>query len=301
MNRKPKILALITSALLLTGCSNTLVSQEIPTPSPKPYTYTGEIRTPGDLLVELQTVDPTWKKLPSDTPTSSMAEFKSGDCFLRTQTSFQDAVTNDFGVQGDSYTYFASYAQLGLILNPVGQTTREECAAKLPSTVWLPEQVNYGEDTSKAFRASAESINDCLVNHAECFRNTDLALPGQSLSSYGETNPDQIQVLYNNGFCVDYFGEQSGFTGINSCDLTTAKAGQVYIVSGKQNASGLNVSEAGSDLDVLRWAASTSKDYGKYMIYGDGWAVIIYESTEKQKDLFLEMNKYIKGTLVARY
>jgi hypothetical protein len=300
VNLKLKVLVLTTSVLLLSGCSNAPVSQEIPTPSPKPFTYSGETKTPDDLFVELQAVDTTWEKVLSDDPTS-LPEFKSGDCYLTTQTSFQAAVDNDSGVKGDSYTYIAAYAQLGLKLNPVGQSTREECAAKLPSSVWLPDQVDYGEDSSKAFRSSAENINECLVNHAECFRNTDLALPGQSLSSYGEKNPDQIQVLYNNGFCVDYYGEQSGFSGINSCDLTTDKAGQVYIVSGKENASGLSVTEAGSDLDVLRWAASNSKDYGKYMIYGDGWAVIIYESTEKQKNLFLEMNRYIKGTLVARY
>ncbi|NDE89071.1 MAG: hypothetical protein EB055_03745 [Micrococcales bacterium] len=300
MNLKPKALVLLTSVLLLAGCSNAPVSEEIPTPSPKPFTYTGETKTPDELFVELQAVDPTWEKVLSTDATSS-PEFKSGNCYLTTQTSFQAAVDNDLGAKGDSYTYFAAYAQLGLILNPVGQTTREECAAKLPSSVWLPAQVNYGEDVSKAFRSSAENINNCLVNHAECFRNTDLALPGQSLASYGDKNPDQIQVLYENGFCVDYYGEPNGFSGINSCDLTTAKAGQVYHVSGKENASGLLVTEAGSDLDVLRWAASTSKDYGKYMIYGDGWAVIMYESTEKQKDLFLEMNKYIKGTLVARY
>jgi hypothetical protein len=284
-----------TKPSISTGSDNSV----IPTPSAEPFVYSGETKTSTDLLAELQQQDPTWKESTIRDGSLAEVEFASGNCYLEVFPSFQDAVDKDSGYYGDSFTYFASYAQLGLILNPVGGAKRLDCAKKLPASVWLPDLVEYGQNTSKVFRSSAKNIEQCLKLKAECFRSTELSLPGQSLSSYQKTNPDQLDLLNQNAFCVEYnFPLTGGFSGLNSCDLTIEKAGSD---PGLMNSSGLMVTQSGDDLEVLRWAASNSKNYGKYMIFGDGWALILYGSTEKQKQLVLEINEVVKGTLVARY
>jgi len=289
---------LITSSLLLltlvTACSNTpddSKSTSIPTPSAKAASYSGETRTTDQLLTALATVDPSWtEKL--DVNTKAVTTFTSSSCSIWVYNSFQDAVDDDQGSNGDSWTYIGSYGQLGLILSG----SLDECRSGIPEAVWVPNYVDDLTSSSKALSASEQQILDCLTRHAECLRDQGNSLPGHALLSSLESL-EQLLMLDENGFCVDSIGEMVT-AQLAGCELTDEKAGSNPEII---NSSGLWVIETRSVRDIVSAAASTSPDLGKYMIYGDGWVVLVHGSTEEQRSLFIEMNKLIKGNLVARY
>ena len=289
---------LITSSILLVtlvaACSSTpdaSKSTSIPTHSAKAASYSGETRTTDQLLTALATVDESWTERLDENP-NTVTTFTKSNCSIWVYNSFQDAVDHDEGTNGDSWTYIGSYGQLGLILNG----TLDECRSGIPEDVWVPNYVDEVTSSSKVLSASEAQILECLTRHSDCLKDEDKSLPGHSLMSPLESL-EQLLILDENGFCVDSVGEMVT-AQLAGCELTEEKAGSNPEII---NSSGLWVIETRSVRDIVSAAASTSPRLGKYMIYGDGWVVLVHGSTEAQKDMFIEMNKLINGHLVARY
>jgi len=268
-------------------------SVSIPTPSSTPVVYQGETKTYEDLLAAIRQADPASKwaenKADPDKFDSSEISLRSKDgCYIYGYASFQSAVNHDSGAYGDSWTTLGSYAQMGIIL-----LDRANCAQKLSTVIRFPGISEPGVD-SKVFNASAENIADCLVRHSACFLDKGRLLPGPSENTFKKPL-DELRLLSDAGFCavaVDV-GDEPG--GRNSCEANPDKPG-IEI--------GTYITEDSTDLNILRFAAqdpAESDTAGKFVIYGDGWMVLVFNSTEKYRQLFIEMNKIIKGTLIARY
>lgn len=272
-------------------------SISIPTPSGKPVEYLGEVKTDMDLLMDIQAADPEsgWVQDTSGEGFSAAtSSFKSKDfCYLYTFPSFQEAVNNDSGAYGDSWTLLGRYFQLGLIM-----VDRADCATKLNQVISFPAQP-YGGSELEVLKPSKEKINDCLVRHASCLLDEGVQFPSESTSFY-KRPLKELYLLAEAGFCqvpLEHAIDTVNPGGLDSCELASDKGGSGYETL---------ISQETRDSSILRIAARTPMDlgqdsYGKYLIYGDGWAIYMYESTEKQKQLFIDMQKVVKGTLVARY
>ena len=268
----------------------------IPTPSPIPAAYEGEQKTYSDLLAALKKADPssrwTQSNKAEDKVNNSEVVFVSKDyCYIYGYPSFQKAVDNDFGSWFDYWTTLGSFGQLGIIM-----IDKTNCAEKTSSEISYPSLGKPGAD-SKVLTASVENINDCLVTLSACFLGQGVKLPEPSTSSYNKNLTELDALAKANSefrFCLDPYFTSGDYGGTNSCEASTDIAGI---------REGDLITEVATDLDVLRLAAQSPalQSAGKYMIYGDGWAVIIFESTEQHKKAFIEMNKVIKGTLIARY
>ena len=263
----------------------------IPTPSPTPVAYEGEQKSYADLLAALKQAYPaanwTQSSKAKDQVNSSEVNFRSREaCDIYGYPSFQSAVDNDFGSRGDYWTTLGSFGQLGLIL-----ISADSCIEKTSAVIRYPSLGQPGVD-SKVLTASKENINDCLSRGSSCFLDEGVMFPERSTSSFNKALTE-LDELAKARFCVDpYFS--GGPAGLNSCEASTDNPGIQ---------EGAFITETSTDLDVLRLAASSpsAERFGKYVIYGDGWALFIYDSTESYKKTFIEMNKVIKGTLIARY
>jgi len=262
----------------------------IPTPSPTPVAYEGEQKSYGDLLAELKQAYPaanwTQSTKANDQVNNSEASFRSKDsCSIYGYQSFQSALDSDFGTYGDSWTTLGGFSQLGAIL--IGA---DSCVEKTSAVIGYP---GFGKDSeSEVLTARSENINYCLTKLSACFLDGGVKLPERSTSSFNKALTE-LDELAKAGFCVDpYFS--GGPSGLNSCEASTDNPGVK---------EGDLISEVSTDLDILRMAASSPSEqrFGKYMIYGDGWAVYVSNSTEAYKQTFVEMNKVIKGTLIAKY
>jgi hypothetical protein len=298
----------LTAVLFVSGCSGgndtglpeesltpsptqTTDSVVIPTPTPTPLAYSGEEKSYADLLASLKEAYPTasWTQSSKaeDQINSSEVRFRSKDsCNIYGYPSFQSAVDNDFGSYAAFWTTLGNYGQLGATL-----ISAEICVEKTSAVIEYPVFGQPGID-SKVLTASTENITDCLSRLSACFLDTGVKLPERSSSSFNNALTE-LDALAKARFCVDpYFSGGPG--GLNSCEASTDHSGV---------REGDFITEVSTDLDILREAASSpsAQRFGKYMIYGDGWALFIRGSTDAYKQTFIEMNKVIKGTLVARY
>ena len=262
----------------------------VPTPSPTPVAYEGEQKTYSDLLAALKQAYPaanwTQSAKAKDQVNNSEVSFRSKDfCSIYGYKSFQSALDNDFGAYGDSWTTLGSFSQLGTILMGA-----DSCVEKTSEVIGYP---GFGKDAeSEVLTARSENINYCLTKLSSCFLDGGVKLSERSTSSFNKALTE-LDELAKAGFCVDpYFSGGPG--GLNSCEASTDNTGVK---------EGDLISEVSTDLDILRMAATSPSEqrFGKYMIYGDGWAVFMYNSTESHKQTFIEMNKVIKGTLIAKY
>jgi hypothetical protein len=266
-------------------------SVTIPTPSPTPVVYEGEQKTFSDLLAALKQAYPadnwTQSTKANDQINNSEVSFKSIDsCTIHGYQSFQSAIDNDFGSYGDSWTTFGSFGQLGTIL-----LGTDSCVEKTSTVIRYP---GFGQTDAgtEVLTARSENINYCLAKLSACFLDGGVNLPERSSSSFDKALTE-LDDLAKARFCVDpYFSGGPG--GLNSCEASTDNPGIQ---------EGDFISEVSTDLDILRLAATTPSEqrFGKYMIYGDGWALFIRGSTESYNQTFIEMNKVIKGTLIAKY
>ncbi len=270
--------------------TNSADSIVIPTPSATPVAYQGEQKSYGDLLEALKAAYPaanwTQSSKAEDQINNSEVSFRSKDsCGFHAYPSFQSALDNDFGSYGDFWTTLGSFGQLGAIL-----ISAESCVDKTSAVIRYPSLGQSGVD-SKVLTASKENIKDCLSRLSSCFLDEGVKLPERGSSSFNKALTE-LDDLAKARFCVDpYFSGGSG--GLNSCEASTDHPGV---------REGDSITEVSTDLDILREAASSPTDqrFGKYMIYGDGWALFIRGSTEAYKQTFIEMNKVINGTLVAK-
>ena len=271
--------------------TQTTDSVVIPTPTPTPLAYSGEEKSYADLLASLKEAYPTasWTQSSKaeDQINNSEVSFRSKDsCGIYGYPSFQSALDNDFGSYGDSWTTLGSFGQLGTIL-----ISAESCVEKTSGVIEYPVTGQPGVD-SKVLTASKENINACLSRLSYCFLGEGVKLPERMSNSFNKALTE-LDELAKARFCVDpYFSGGPG--GLNSCEASTDHPGVQ---------EGDMITEVSGDLDILTLAASSpsAQRFGKYMIYGDGWVLFIYGSTEAYKQTFVEMNKVIKGTLVARY
>lgn len=263
----------------------------IPTPSATPIAYEGEHKTYGELLEALKTAYPAanWTQSSKTEAQINKSEvsFRSKDsCGIYGYPSFQSALDNDYGSYADFWTTLASFGQLGTIL--IGA---ESCVEKTSAVIKYPVFGQPGAD-SKVLTASKDGINDCLSRLSSCFLDEGVELPERGSSSFNKALTE-LDELAKARFCVDpYFSGGPG--GLNSCDASTDHPGVQ---------EGDMITEVSGDLDILTLAASSpsAQRFGKYMIYGDGWALYISGSTEAYKQVFVDMNKLIKGQLVARF
>jgi hypothetical protein len=270
--------------------TNSADSVVIPTPSATPVAYEGEQKTQGDLLEALKAAYPaanwTQSSKAEDQVNNSEVSFRSKDsCGFYSYPSFQSALDNDYGSYGDFWTTLGSFGQLGTIL-----ISAESCVEKTSEVIKYPVFGQPGSD-SKVLTASKDGINDCLSRLSSCFLDEGVELPERGTSSFNKALTE-LDELAKARFCVDpYFSGGPG--GLNSCDASTDHPGVK---------EGDMITEVSGDLGILTLAASSpsAQRFGKYMIYGDGWALFIYGSTEAYKQTFVEMNKVIKGTLIAR-
>ena len=271
--------------------TNSADSVVIPTPSATPVAYEGEQKTYGDLLEALKAAYPaanwTQSSKAEDQVNNSEVSFRSKDsCYIYGYPSFQSALDNDFGSRGDFWTSLGNFGQLGTIL-----ISAESCVEKTSAVIKYPVFGQPGAD-SKVLTASKEGINDCLSRLSSCFLDEGVELPERGTSSFNNALTE-LDELAKARFCEDpYFSGGPG--GLNSCDASTDHPGVQ---------EGDVITEVSMDLDILTLAASSAsaQRFGKYMIYGDGWVLFIYGSTDAYKQTFVEMNKVIKGTLIARY
>ena len=273
-----------------TQTTDTGDSVGIPTPSATPVAYEGEQKSYSDLLAALKQAYPaanwTQSTKADDQINNSEVSFRSKDsCSIYGYQSFQSALDNDFGSYGDSWTTLGSFGQLGTIL-----ISADSCVETTSAVIRYP---GFGKDAeTEVLTARSENINYCLTRLSACFLDGGVKLPERSSSSFDKALTE-LDELAKAGFCVDpYFSGGPG--GLNSCEASTDNPG---IQEGDL------ISELAMDLDILRLAASSPSEqrFGKYMIYGDGWALFIRGSTESYNQTFIEMNKVIKGTLIAKY
>ena len=264
----------------------------IPTPSATPVAYEGEQKSFADLLAALNQVYPAENWIQSnkakDQVNNSTVNFKHKySCYIYGYQSFQSAVDNDFGSYGGSLTNLGSFGQLGIIF-----TGEDSCLEKTSAVIKYP---GFGEPEadSEVLTARSENINYCLARLSACLLDGGVKLPESGTSTFNK-KLTELDELAKAGFCVDIYFSSGGEGGTNSCEASTN-------IPGIQE--GEYITEIAVDIDILRWAAQSpsTQQFGKYMIYGDGWAVFIYNSTESHKQTFIDMNAVIKGTLIAKY
>ncbi|MEY4418229.1 MAG: hypothetical protein RIQ88_667 [Actinomycetota bacterium] len=263
-------------------------SVSIPTPSAKPAAYVGPTYTQAELLSALQSASPAWTEN-EPTPGVLASYSNSAGCLINVYPSFQEAINNDVGSYGEDWSYSGSYGQFGLVL----AGNLEACSAKFSSEIHFAKRSNSIDNQSNLLIANKANINECLTHHAECFKKSGVVLPGPNLITGAETLAELL-ILDEHGFCEDTISDMVD-AAMTGCNIPKSRTGT--------ESSDLWVSETRVDIDILRQAASTAKDSGssKYMIYGDGWAITVWGSTEAHKALLLEMNSLVKGTLVAKY
>jgi hypothetical protein len=290
----------VSSVLFVSACSTSdtagkkpaPTASETTTPTATPGNYEGEQRTYTELLAAVQAADPSsnWvenKETKQWTPGAEFFLSSKTSCSLAIFPSFQDAVDNDSGSFYDSWTILGLHGQLGVILNETGN-----CVEKLSEVIRFPSFPSADQDFT-VLTASKENIKDCLKRKSACLLDAGEKLPGRDDSSFNKTLIE-LESLSGAGFC-DLAFPTGDVGGRDSCEVTSENVGVEL---------GTYITEDTTDLAVLRLAAKTpskTDGFGKYLIYGDGWVIFIFESTEKHKKLFQDMNKEIKGILVARY
>lgn len=295
----------VSSVLFVSACStadkagNTIettptpsaTSVDIPTPSTTPSNYEGEQRTYSELLAAVKAADPSsnWVENKETKQWMPGAEYflsSKSSCSLALFPSFKDAVDNDPGSFYDSWTTLGLHAQFGVILADNGN-----CVEKLSEVIRFPGFPSPDQDF-KVLTASKENIKDCLERKVACLLDAGEKLPGRDVSSFNVTSTE-LEDLSIAGFCILLY-PSSDIGGRDTCEIESENGDEVANY----------ITQDSSDLDVLRLAAkspSKTDGFGKYLIYGDGWVIFVFESTEKHKKLFLDMNKVIKGNLVRRY
>lgn len=284
--RKIQISLAFFLTVMLAACSSVSEkSVSIPTPSAKAAKYVGQTVKLTDVAASLYSTGHGWVEQTSrDKNITSFSE-PSG-CVLDVYPSFQDAVNHDLGIYGESWTYSGKFGQFGLLL--IGSL--DTCTPIMPSDFLFSERVDVYQNQNDVLIANKANIIDCLTIHAECFDQADLKIPTINFSSVpGQLT--EILLLDENGYCkyhIEY--PDSPVTGCQLAEGLSTTASD-YLILG----------ETREDFSILRISASTSVDEGKYLIYGDGWMINLVGSTERDKQLFLDMNKIVKGTLVARY
>ena len=297
MKIKHLLAALVVSSVLFVSACSTAENKPEPTatlesPTPTPGNYEGEQRTYEELLAAVQEADPSssWVENTIQKHWITGAEFAMESktrCGLQVFPSFQDAVDNDDGSYYDYWTTLGLYGQLGVVLLDNGT-----CVEKLSEVIRFPGFPS-SDQGYKVVTASEENIKDCLERRSSCLLDEGEKLPDRGLSSFSVTSTE-LDALSDAGLCFKAF-PGGDYGGRDSCEIES--------VNGEVELANL-ITQDSSDLAVLRMAAKmpTKTDgVGKYLIYGDGWVLFIWESTEEHKKLFLEMNKVIKGTLIARY
>jgi hypothetical protein len=297
MKIKHLLVALVVSSVLFVSSCSTAENKPEPTaslesPTPTPENYEGEQRTLEELLAAVQEADPSssWVENTIQKQWMSGAEFamdSKSRCGLQVFPSFQDAVDNDDGSYFDYWTTLGLYGQLGVVLLDNGT-----CVEKLSEVIRFPGFPSPDQDYT-VLTATKENIKDCLERRSSCLIDTGERLPDRDLSSFSVTSTE-LDALSDAGLCFKAF-PSSDYGGRDSCEIEDP--------TGEIELSNL-ITQDSSDLAVLRMAAkapSKTDGVGKYLIYGDGWILFIWESTEEHKKLFLDMNKVIKGTLIARY
>jgi len=286
----------VSSVLFVSACS-TAENKPEPTatlgsPTPTPGNYEAEQRTYEELLAAVQEADPSssWIESTIQKQWMSGAEFameSKSRCGLQVFPSFQDAVDNDDGSYYDYWTTLGLYGQLGVVLLDNGT-----CVEKLSEVIRFPGFPSPDQDYT-VLTASEENIKDCIERKSSCLLDEGEKLPDLGLSSFSVTSTE-LDALSDAGLCFKAF-PSSDYGGRDSCEIEDP--------NGEFELANL-ITQDSSDLAVLRMAAkapSKTDGVGKYLIYGDGWVLFIWESTEEHKKLFLDMNKVIKGTLIARY
>lgn len=296
----------VSSVLFVSACSSaekagnvtettptpSATSVEIPTPTATPGSYEGEQRTYSELLAAVQAADPSsnWVENKDSEQRIPGAEFALSSkigCALNVFPSFQSAVDADYGSFGDYWTTLGIYGQLGVILLDKGK-----CVEKLSKGIRFPG-FPLPDQEFIVLTATKENIKDCLERRSSCLIDTGERLPDRDLSSFSVTSTE-LDALSDAGLCFKAF-PRGDYGGRDSCEIESEN-GEVEIAN--------YITQDSSDLAVLRMAAkapSETDGFGKYLIYGDGWVIFVFESTEKHKKLFLDMNKVIKGTLISRY
>lgn len=296
----------VSSVLVVSACStadkagNTIettptpsaTSIDIPTPTATPSNYEGEQRTYSELLAAVKAAYPAsnWVENKDSKNIWPAAEFAMGSkngCSLAVFSSFQSAVDADRGSIGDYWTTLGIYGQLGVILLDNGK-----CVDKVSDVIRFPSFPASDQDYTLV-TATKENIKDCLERRSSCLIDEGEKLPDRGLSSFS-VSFTELQALSSAGFCFLAF-PSSDYGGRESCEIES-QIGEVELAN--------LITQDSSDLAVLRLAAkvpSKTDGFGKYLIYGDGWVIFVFESTEKHKNLFIDMNKVIKGTLIARY
>ena len=290
----------VSSVLLMSACSTSDTAGKKPaptapetnTPTATPGNYEEEQRTYSELLAAVKASDPAsnWVESKDAKQWIPGAEFSVSSkdrCTLEVFPSFQSAVDADDGSIADYWTTLGIYGQLGVILLDNGK-----CVDKISDVIRFPSFPSPDEDFILV-TATKENIKDCLERRSSCLIDEGEKLPDRGLSSFSVSSTE-IQALASAGFCFTDF-PSSDYGGRDSCEIESVN-GEVEIAN--------YITQDSSDLAVLRLAAKTpskTDGFGKYLIYGDGWVIFIFESTEKHKKLFQDMNKEIKGILVARY
>jgi hypothetical protein len=286
----------VSSVLFVSACSTAENKPEpaatLESPTPTPDNNEGEQRTYEELLAAVKEADPSssWVENTVQKHWITGAEFAMESktrCGLQVFPSFQDAVDNDDGSYYDYWTTLGLYGQLGVVLLDNGT-----CVEKLSEVIRFPGFPSPDQDYT-VLTASKENIKDCIERKSACLLDEGEKLPERDVSSFNVTSAE-LEDLSIAGFCILLY-PSSDIGGRDSCEIEDPN-GEFEIAN--------YITQDSSDLDVLRLAAkapSKTVGFGKYLIYGDGWAIFIYESTEEHKKLFLAMNKVIKGTLIARY
>jgi len=289
--------ALAVSSVLFVSACSTAENKPEPTatlesPTPTPDNNEGEQRTYEELLAAVKEADPSssWVENTVQKHWITGAEFAMESktrCGLQVFPSFQDAVDNDDGSYYDFWTTLGLYGQLGVVLLDNGT-----CVEKLSEVIRFPGFPSPNQDYT-VLTASKENIKDCIERKSACLLDEGEKLPDLGLSSFTVTSTE-LDALSEAGLCFKAF-PSSDYGGRDSCEIEDPN-GEFEIAN--------LITQDSSDLAALRLAAkapSKTDGFGKYLIYGDGWVIFVFESTDKHKKLFLEMNKVIKGTLVTRY
>jgi len=297
MKIKNLVAALVVSSVLFVSSCSTAENKPEPTatlesPTPTPGNYEGEQRTYEELLAAVQEVDPSssWVENTIQKQWMSGAEFaidSKSRCGLQVFPSFQDAADNDDGSYYDYWTTLGLYGQLGVVL-----LDNRTCVEKLSEVIRFPGFPTPDQGYT-VLTASKENIKDCIERTSLCLLDEGEKLPSRDLSSFSVTSTE-LDALSDAGLCFKAF-PSSDYGGRDSCEIEDP-TGEIELAN--------LITQDSSDLAVLRMAAkapSKTDGFGKHLIYGDGWVIFVFESTEKHEKLFLDMNKVIKGTLISRY
>jgi len=284
----------MTSVLFVSACS-TAENKPEPTATLEtstPGNFEGEQRTYDELLDAVQEANPSsnWVENKDSKEWMPGAEFSlssNNGCSLEAFPSFQNAVDEDHGSRGDYWTTLGIHGQLGVVLLDNGK-----CVEKLSEVIRFPGFPSPDQDYT-VLTASKENIKDCIERKSACLLDAGEKLPDRGLSSFSVTSAE-LDALSDAGLCFKAF-PGGDYGGRDSCEIESVN-GEVKLAN--------YITQDSSDLDVLRLAAkapSKTDGFGKYLFYGDGWVIFVFESTEKHEKLFLDMNKVIKGTLISRY